>query len=68
MGCICLQDVCGIFTIECIKNHNNWWVGLTCDDFSSHTRAEVCHILNKFKIMLVLEDRETSQTNQAFDQ
>ena len=52
----------------CIKDHNDWWVCLTWDGFSSHIRAEAYHIFNRFKIMTVLEDRDISQANQLFDQ
>ena len=39
------------------------WVYFTYDIVSSDMRAEVCHIFEKFKIMLVLENEDTSQTN-----
>ena len=54
--------------MEGIKDHNDWWVSLSVDGFSSHLIPEVYDIFNKYKIMLLLEDDNTSQTNQTFDQ
>ena len=54
--------------MEGIKDHKNWWVCLTLDGFGSHLLPETYPIFNEYKIMLVNEDSDTSQTNQAFDQ
>ena len=64
-----VPEICnGIRHMEGIKEHKDWWVCLSCDGFGSHLFAEAYPILTKYLIMFLLEDGDTSQTNQAFDQ
>ena len=58
----------GIRAMPVIKEHPTWWVLLTGDGFHSHKmtlRAQV--VLFEYKIMLLIEEGDSSQTNQAFD-
>ena len=51
-----------------VKDHPEWLLCLSLDGFCSHLQAKAYPILNEHNIQLVLEDGDTSQTNQAFDQ
>lgn len=58
----------GIREMEIVKDHPEWLLFLTLDGFASHLQSKAYHIFNKYNIQLVVEDGDTSQTNQAFDQ
>ena len=65
----CVPHICeGIRAMDVIKDHPEWIVCLTLDGFGSHLQALAYEIFNDHKIDLVVEDGDTSQTNQAFDQ
>ena len=65
----CVPHICkGIRAMDVIKDHPEWLVCLTLDGFGSHLQAVAYDIFNQYKIQLVVEDGDTSQTNQAFDQ
>ena len=55
--------------MKMVKDHPECLVCLTLDGFSSHLQGEVYDIFKHYNIQLVLlEDGDTSQINQAFDQ
>ena len=59
----------GIRSMPVIKDHPDWWCGLTLDGFGLHVNVHVCQeIFAKHKIMICKEEGDTSQTNQAYDQ
>ena len=65
----CIPHICkGIHQMEVIRDHPDWLVALTLDGFSSHLQAMGYSTFNEYNIALLLEDGDTSQTNQAFDQ
>ena len=65
----CLLHICkGICQMEVIKEHLDWLVALFLDDFSSRLQARGYSTFNEYKIGLLVEDGDTSQCNQAFDQ
>ena len=54
--------------MEVIKDHPDWLVALSLDGFSLHLQAMGYPTFNEYKIALLVEDGDTSQTNQVFDQ
>ena len=55
--------------MKMVKDHPECLVCLTLDGFSSHLQGEVYDIFKHYNIQLaLLEDGDTSQINQAFDQ
>ena len=54
--------------MDIIKDHPEWLVCLTLDGFRLHLQAVAYDIFNQYNIQLVVEDGDTLQTNQAFDQ
>ena len=65
----CVPHICkGIRAMDIIKDHPEWIACLTLDGFGSHLQALAYEIFNDHNIDLVVEDGDTSQTNQAFDQ
>ena len=64
----CVPHICaGIREMEGVKDHPDWLVCLTLDGFSSHLQRKMYAIFKQYNIQLVLEDGDTSQTNQEFD-
>ena len=65
----CVPHICkGIRAMDIIKDHPEWIACLTLDGFGSHLQALAYEIFNDHNIDLVVEDGDTLQTNQAFDQ
>ena len=51
-----------------VNNHPDWWLCLCLDGFKSHLSPYIRMIFAKYKILVCKEERESSQTNQAYDQ
>ena len=52
-----------------IKEHPNWWCMFSLDGFGLHVNVNEAHkIFEAYKIMVVEEEGDTSQVNQAYDQ
>ena len=59
----------GIRQMPVIKEHPNWWCMFSLDGFGSHVNVNDAHkIFEAYKIMVVKEEGDTSQVNQAYDQ
>ena len=59
----------GIRQMPVIKEHPNWWCMFSLDGFGSHVNVNEAHkIFEAYKIMVVKEEGDTSQVNQAYDQ
>ena len=54
--------------MEVTRDHPDWLMALTLDGFSSHLQEMGDSTFNEYTIALLVEDGDTSQTNQAFDQ
>ena len=54
----------GIRSLPVVRNHPDWFFTLTLDGFASHLNAQAFQVFKDYKIMLILEDGDTSDTNQ----
>ena len=54
---------------EVIRDHPDWWVLLSLDGFGSHVNVLRTHeIFSRNKMLVIKEEGDTSQVNQAYDQ
>ena len=58
----------GISKMKIIRDHPDWWIGITLDGFGSHVNVTETHrIFAKHKILIVKEEGYTSHINQPYD-
>jgi len=64
------DDLCrGIRSMPVIVDHPEWWVCVSMDGFGSHVNVESAHeCFAEHKILVIKEEGDTSQVNQAYDQ
>jgi hypothetical protein len=59
----------GIRAMPVICDHPDWWLMLSLDGFSSHINVhESLKVFAENKMLIVKEEGDTSQVNQAYDQ
>jgi len=59
----------GIRQMPVIKDHPEWWVVISMDGFGSHVNVHRAQeIFSEHKILVIKEEGDTSQVNQAYDQ
>ena len=51
-----------------VSEHPEWWFGLSLDVYGSHLKEDALKIFANYRIMVVKEEGDSSQTNQAYDQ
>ena len=58
----------GIREMHTIKDHKTWWVRMTADGFGSHKfTLGAQEILREYRILLIIEEGDSSHVNQPFD-
>ena len=56
-------------SMEVICDHPDWWIIVSLDGFGSHVDVHEAHmIFAKNNILIIKEEGDTSQVNQAYDQ
>ena len=59
----------GIWKMPIIKDHLNWWVLISLDGYRLHINIhEANQIFADHKILIIKEQGDSSQVNQAYDQ
>ena len=58
----------GIRAMPKVSEHPEWWFGLSLDGYGSHLKEDALEIFANYRIMVVKEEGDSSQTNQAYDQ
>ena len=58
----------GIRAMPKVSEHPEWWFGLSLDGYGSHLKEDALEIFADYHIMIVKEEGDSSQTNQAYDQ
>ena len=59
----------GIRAMPYIRDHPDWWCGMSFDGFSSHiVVVEALEIFAEYKILIVKEEGDCLHVNQAYDQ
>jgi hypothetical protein len=58
----------GLRALPVVRDHPDWYMFVTLDGYSSHLQDKALAIFTEYRILLVQEDGDTSQINQAYDQ
>lgn len=65
-----VEDFCkGVRSMPVVRDHPEWWFVLTLDGYGSHiNNHEASKMFANYNVMVVKEEADTSQVNQAYDQ